>query len=149
MNYEYIKRETDWLKDDKGRIVHDELADGQWIRNKKNRKGWEESPVPSGTSSSEEVDDRCFEVVVSDIFLKSELLLLQKHKDYGPTNISKSPGGPLNGLRVRMWDKIARINHLIDSGATPENESLEDSFRDLMNYSAIALMVLEGKWPNE
>lgn len=76
-------------------------------------------------------------------------LLLKKHKDYGPTNISLSPGGPLNGLRVRMHDKVARINHLIDSGATPENESLRDSFIDLLNYSAIALMVLDGKWPND
>ena len=31
-------------------------------------------------------------------------LLIKKHKDYGPTNISLSPGGPLNGLRVRMLD---------------------------------------------
>jgi hypothetical protein len=75
-------------------------------------------------------------------------LLIKKHKDYGPTNISLSPGGPLNGLRVRMHDKTARINHLIDSGATPENESLRDSFIDLLNYSAIALLVLDGKWPD-
>lgn len=74
-------------------------------------------------------------------------LLLSKHKDYGPTNISNAPGGALNGLRVRMHDKTARINHLIDSGATPENESLKDSFVDLLNYSAIAIMVLEGNWP--
>ena len=76
-------------------------------------------------------------------------LLIKKHHDYGPTNISMSPGGPLNGLRVRMWDKTARINHLIDSGATPENESLRDSFIDLLNYSAIALMVLDGTWPRD
>ena len=76
-------------------------------------------------------------------------LLIKKHKDYGPTNISLSPGGPLNGLRVRMHDKTARINHLIDSGATPENESLRDSFIDLLNYSAIALMVLDGSWPRD
>ena len=76
-------------------------------------------------------------------------LLIKKHKDYGPTNISMSPGGPLNGLRVRMHDKTARINHLIDSGATPENESLRDSFIDLLNYSAIALMVLDGTWPRD
>ena len=74
-------------------------------------------------------------------------LLLKKHRDYGPSNIAGAPGGPLNGLRVRMWDKTARINHLIDSGATPENESLRDSFIDLLNYSAIALLVLDGKWP--
>ena len=74
-------------------------------------------------------------------------LLIKKHKDYGPTNISRSPGGPLNGLRVRMHDKTARINHLIDSGATPENESLRDSFIDLLNYAAIAMMVIDGTWP--
>ncbi len=74
-------------------------------------------------------------------------LLIKKHKDYGPTNISLSPGGPLNGLRVRMHDKTARINHLIDSGATPENESLRDSFIDLLNYSAIAIMVIDKNWP--
>lgn len=76
-------------------------------------------------------------------------LLIKKHHDYGPKNISQSPGGPLNGLRVRMWDKIARINNLLDSGVNPSNESLRDSFIDLLNYSAIAMMVLDGTWPQE
>ena len=76
-------------------------------------------------------------------------LLLRKQMDYGPTNISKAPGGPINGLRVRMHDKIARINNLIDKGVDPQNESLRDSFIDLLNYSAIAIMVLENKWPSE
>ena len=76
-------------------------------------------------------------------------LLIKKHKDYGPKNISLSPGGPLNGLRVRMWDKLARINNLVDTGAKPENESLEDSFKDMANYAIIGLLVLQGKWPNE
>jgi len=74
-------------------------------------------------------------------------LLISKHHDYGPLNIAKSPGGPINGLRVRMWDKIARINNLVDSNVKPSNESLRDSFVDLLNYSAIALMVLDGNWP--
>jgi Nucleotide modification associated domain 1 len=76
-------------------------------------------------------------------------ILLSKHHDYGPKNISQSPGGPLNGLRVRMWDKMARINNLMDNGKNPEHESLKDSFLDLLNYSAIALMVLDGTWPKE
>lgn len=88
-----------------------------------------------------------FELDVWEISDELTALLLSKHKDYGPRNISQSPGGALNGLRVRMWDKIARINNLIDSGSTPKNESLEDSFKDLANYSLIALMVLRGKWP--
>ena len=74
-------------------------------------------------------------------------LLIRKHMDYGPKNIAHSPGGALNGLRVRMHDKVARINHLIDSKVAPSNESLRDSFIDLLNYSAIAIMVLDSKWP--
>lgn len=101
------------------------------------------------TQKAYEVLDKTdnFEFDVLGIADELASLLLKKHKDYGPKNISHSPGGALNGLRVRMHDKIARINHLIDSGSTPENESLEDSYKDLANYSIIALMVLRGKWP--
>lgn len=74
-------------------------------------------------------------------------LLVQKQIDYGPYNIANAPGGPLNGLMVRMHDKIARLNNLIyETKDTPRNESIEDSFIDLLNYSAIALMVLRGRW---
>jgi len=73
-------------------------------------------------------------------------LLLSKHKDYGPKNISDAPGGALNGLRVRMHDKLARINNLVDSGASPEHESLEDSFKDMANYAIIGLLVLREQW---
>ena len=90
-----------------------------------------------------------FDEAVQQKFQNAKSVLLQKHKDYGPKNIAQSPGGPLNGLRVRMWDKFARINNLIDSGATPENESLKDSFLDMANYAIIAMLVLDGEWPNE
>ena len=76
-------------------------------------------------------------------------LLISKHRDYGPKNISLSPGGPLNGLRVRMWDKLARINNLTETNADPKHESLEDSFKDMANYAIIGLLVLQGKWPTE
>jgi hypothetical protein len=92
--------------------------------------------------------EQAFEHALAEKFSEAEDLLVRKHKDYGPKNISESPGGPLNGLRVRMHDKLARINHLYDSGATPENESLRDSFIDMANYSIIALMILDGDWDN-
>lgn len=87
-----------------------------------------------------------FELDVWETYDELAELLLTKHKDYGPKNISDSPGGPINGLRVRMHDKLARINNLIDSGATPEHESLEDSFKDMANYAIIGLLVLRGNW---
>jgi hypothetical protein len=77
------------------------------------------------------------------------LMLLSKHRDYGAKNIALAPGGALNGLRVRMHDKLARINNLIDSGVDPENESLYDSFLDLANYAIIAQLVIRGEWPND
>ncbi len=83
---------------------------------------------------------------VVEITNANVLLLVKKQKDYGSKNISQSPGGPLNGLRVRMFDKLARINNLVETGATPENESLRDSFLDIANYAIIAMMVLDKQW---
>ena len=100
------------------------------------------------STNTNKVDDE-FVTDVWRILDAAGNLLIKKHHDYGPKNISLSPGGPLNGLRVRMWDKVARINNLIDSNVNPSNESLRDSFIDLLNYSAIAMMVLDGTWPEE
>jgi hypothetical protein len=86
------------------------------------------------------------EVNLANVTKELSKLLVSKHKDYGPKNISQAPGGAINGLRVRMHDKLARINNLIDSGANPEHESLEDSFKDMANYAIIGLLVLRGKW---
>lgn len=100
--------------------------------------------------SSAPYTDKVDEAFVADVWRIMDTagnLLIRKHHDYGPKNIAHSPGGPLNGLRVRMWDKIARINNLLDSGVNPSNESLRDSYLDLLNYSAIAMMVLDGVWP--
>ena len=90
-----------------------------------------------------------FEQKVIDTFTDALQILLSKHKDYGPLNIANAPGGALNGLRVRMHDKTARINHLIDNSKykNPQHESLRDSFLDLMNYAAIALLVIDNNWP--
>jgi hypothetical protein len=93
--------------------------------------------------------DSEFIKAVGITFDEAEKLLLKKHKDYGPKNISGSPGGALNGLRVRIHDKLARINHLYDTGSSPENESLRDSFIDMANYAIIALLVLDGKWDRD
>ena len=100
----------------------------------------------SKTNTSKALDDK----FISDVWAildSAGNLLIRKHHDYGPKNIAHSPGGALNGLRVRMWDKVARINNLLDSKVSPSNESLRDSFLDLLNYSAIAMMVLDKPWP--
>ena len=90
-----------------------------------------------------------FEDAVDKIYAELAALLLSKHKDYGPKNIADAPGGALNGLRVRMHDKLARINNLVDTGEVPQYESLEDSFKDMANYAIIGLLVLRKQWDND
>ena len=92
-----------------------------------------------------------FETVVNETFQELEELLLSKHKDYGTKNIMDSPGSAINGLRVRMHDKLARINNIYEymedtKGFQPQHESLEDSFKDMANYAIIGLLVLRGQW---
>jgi len=87
-----------------------------------------------------------FEDDVRIVYDELMSVLLKKHKDYGPKNIADAPGGALNGLRVRIHDKIARINNLVDRHSDPMYESIEDSFKDLANYAIIALLVLRDKW---
>lgn len=88
-----------------------------------------------------------FEDDVHHLFAELQATLLSKHHDYGPRNIADSPGGALNGIRVRLWDKLARINNLLDAGVEPKHESLEDAFLDAANYATIAVLVMRKQWP--
>jgi hypothetical protein len=111
--------------------------------------GVRHKPIPGGreyvTGNSKDTP-YSFPAEVASVFDELEELLLSKHKDYGPKNISQSPGGPLNGLRVRLWDKLARLNNLTDNNSLPQHESLEDTFKDMANYAVIGLLVLRDKW---
>jgi|APSaa5957512493_1039668.scaffolds.fasta_scaffold73746_1 hypothetical protein len=70
-------------------------------------------------------------------------LLRSKQEDYGYENINRF--GRV-GLIVRIHDKIARIENLVEKGSLPINESLKDSFVDLVGYCIIALMVEHDIW---
>ena len=84
---------------------------------------------------------------VDAILADLKRILLRKQEDYGPLNISLAPGGALNGLRVRMYDKLARFSHLYEKGNdTPNYESIADTFVDIANYAIIALLVQRGQW---
>ena len=113
--------------------------DGHWYRPS-------QGDYRSANTKAEEVAR--FEFALAQILDEAEALLLSKQKDYGPDNIAKSPFGPLFGLLVRMYDKQARAANLISKDVKGVvHEPLEDTFLDLLNYSAIALMVLRGQWP--
>jgi len=71
------------------------------------------------------------------------ILLESKQHDYGHSNITDFGE---YGILVRANDKMARLKNLISpSGETqPSNETTEDSWKDLANYSIIALMFRRG-----
>jgi hypothetical protein len=83
---------------------------------------------------------------VDAILSELRSIMMKKQADYGPLNIALAPGGPMNGLRVRMYDKLARLNNLADKDATPNFESIEDTLIDLANYAIIGLLVQRGQW---
>lgn len=120
------------------------IPHGAWLENSTDG---EEGRRPDSNSKYSTIKREVhLEGYLSNTTTELSALLLSKHRDYGPKNISLAPGGALNGLRVRMHDKLARINNLVESGATPDHESLEDSFKDMANYAIIGLLVLRGQW---
>ena len=108
--------------------------------------GWD--PRDFDSRPTTEVDNSHTDLLFSMYEIQDELadILIAKHEDYGPKNISNAPGGPLNGLNVRMYDKLARLDNLLSNNKTPKNESLRDTFIDIANYAIIGLLVIDGKW---
>lgn len=69
--------------------------------------------------------------------------LIRKQRDYGPENIRRFGR---QGLMVRMHDKIARLENLTQNGSSPENESISDTYLDIVGYSSIGIMVEQGNF---
>ncbi len=67
--------------------------------------------------------------------------LVRKQRDYGHENIRRFG---LQGLLVRIHDKVARLENLVSNGGTPNNESIEDTLLDIVGYSAIGIMWEKG-----
>ena len=64
---------------------------------------------------------------------------------YGPTNIAIT--GAL-GCYVRSQDKLARLSRVYKEGAKDmPDESISDSWLDLMNYAMMGYMCENGLWP--
>lgn len=73
-------------------------------------------------------------------------LVISKQKDYGPKNILNCPVGVYTGILVRMYDKFARLNNLLDNNKGPNNETIEDTWKDIMGYALIGLMIQRGEF---
>jgi hypothetical protein len=101
-----------------------------------------ESMYPQTTKEFRKIQDEQYE------------LFCRKQFDYGPGNISvgtqlktqKERDFSLQGVWFRINDKVQRLLNLFINQSDPQNESIEDSFLDLGNYSIISLLVKRGKW---
>lgn len=69
-------------------------------------------------------------------------LLARKQHDYGHENIQRFGK---HGVRVRLWDKLARLANLQKRGPSKaKNESVTDTLQDIVGYCAIYGMVQNG-----
>jgi hypothetical protein len=82
-------------------------------------------------------------------------LFAKKMLDYGLGNIAL--GGDLNniedtiyalqGIQIRLNDKINRLKNLLKNGKNHvPGENIKDTFIDVATYGMIAMLVIEGKW---
>ena len=71
-------------------------------------------------------------------------LCLERNAKYGNSNIAHTPGGALNGIIVRLYDKLARLAH---SKENFRDESVQDTLEDVVGYGLIAILVHNKKWP--
>jgi len=79
-----------------------------------------------------------FKESLDKVLADLKTLMVGKQKDYGHLNITSFGK---YGVLVRVSDKVARIQNLRLRGVTPENESVPDSWEDLVNYSIIWMML--------
>tara|TARA_R110000765_G_scaffold228237_2_gene331924 strand:+ start:1050 stop:1550 length:501 start_codon:yes stop_codon:yes gene_type:complete len=69
--------------------------------------------------------------------------LCSKQRDYGPNNIARFGH---SGLLLRLHDKVARLENLLAQGRDAQNESLHDTYLDIVGYSVIGVMLLDGSF---
>jgi hypothetical protein len=90
--------------------------------------------------------DASFGDYAAEVYLGLHGLLVSKQADYGARAVNEAPGGALHGVLVRAHDKYERLRHL-EHVTDPHHESVRDTWADLANYAVIALMLLDGTWP--
>lgn len=78
-----------------------------------------------------------------------------KQMDYGPGNVSmgtqlkndEEKHFSLSALNIRINDKVQRLLHLINrTRRKPNNESIEDAYKDMSVYGIISRLVINNKW---
>jgi len=85
-------------------------------------------------------------VLMESVFRECLLLAKKKNADYTPENdaLANLRLFGLYGIIVRLSDKMMRLVNLAKKNRERENnESIEDTLRDTINYCALALIMLQ------
>ena len=68
-------------------------------------------------------------------------LVLRKNKDYGDAWQRQG----INGVLVRLCDKLYRVENIVGSEALVANETVVDTLMDAIGYSLLGLLYLEER----
>lgn len=71
-----------------------------------------------------------------------EAVMYERGEKYGPGNIAQF--GEL-GILVRLSDKLSRLQGM--QGKDFADESIRDTWMDVIGYGLIGLSWVDGKWP--
>lgn len=99
----------------------------------------------SDPSVSEWVTLARMSIVASGLLDEQEtwVTLCKKQRDYGPNNIARFGS---SGILLRLHDKVARLENLLDNDRDAQNESVQDTYLDIVGYSVIGMMLLDGSF---
>ena len=80
---------------------------------------------------------------LQNILKEIEILLKRKNEMYGDENIIKIGE---EGIIVRLDEKLERLKHLIKMKKDPPEETIEDTWKDIVGYGLIGIMLRRKKW---
>lgn len=83
---------------------------------------------------------------IQKIFDGMSELLVKKNEDYKGASFDLG----IEGNFTHIWDKVSRLRRLKDlykEGKSPNFESIEDTYRDIIGYCVIGLHIIKDDYP--
>lgn len=80
---------------------------------------------------------------LQNVLKEIEALLKRKNEMYGDENITKIGQ---EGIIVRLDEKLERLKHLSKVRKDPPEETIEDTWKDIVGYGIIGIMLKRKKW---
>ena len=75
---------------------------------------------------------------------------MRKNNDYsGAKKIDNIAMTGVEGISVRLLDKVSRLYSLTKVESQVKDESVEDTLKDIINYAGYGVLLLRGKWGDE